>query len=215
MRSGGVVVVGAIGAGALALVIACAGPQGPQGEQGEQGISGPVGPMGPAGDAGPPGPQGPAGDAGPQGPQGAPGTANVIYSPWMYASNLCTATFDNSFIWEADLPAPALDAAILNRGQVVVYINWGLGPVPLPYSSKAGGSASTISFLPQVGTITITRFTDSSTSTDAGVTLAGFMQYRYVLIPGAVYDDGGVMPTSVGVDTTNYDEVRAAFGIPD
>jgi len=198
------------------------------------GKDGAAGPPGPSGDAGAPGVQGPPGPAGDAGP---PGTANVLYSGWAFASNITAGTYDGSAMVVANLAAPGVTSAFVQSGVVLVYMTFGVGVDPLPYTSFAGGKQSTISFIPAFGVgtggiaatennILITRFTADNSGS---VPLSSILQYRYVLIPAGRSVDGGIpfrwvpepgsslytLPTGETVDTRDYAQVRVALGIPD
>jgi hypothetical protein len=111
------------------------------------------------------------------------GTANVIYSAWNYLSDVRDTVIDGSTLSVANLPATELTSAYLNTATVIVYLNYGVGEIPLPYTSDAGGKTSTISFIPQAGRILITRYTlDDSGS----ILLSSLLQCRWVIIPGGV-----------------------------
>jgi hypothetical protein len=135
------------------------------------------------GPAGATGAQGPAGPTGGSGAKGDAGTANVIYSGWIYASKFRDTSIDESNMNIATLSAPSLTKTDLDSATILVYFTFGEGIFPLPYTSDAGGLSSIISFIPSVGSITITRYTiDNSNS----VGLSSGLQYRFVIIPGGV-----------------------------
>jgi len=73
--------------------------------------------------------------------------------------------------------------SILNKGLVLVYFTYGAGTFPLPYTSFAGGKASTMSFIPAAGKIFILRFTHDNSNS---VPLSSVLYYRYIIIPGGV-----------------------------
>jgi hypothetical protein len=111
------------------------------------------------------------------------GTANVIYSAWAYLSDVRDTVIDGSMLSVANLPATELTGAYLNSATVLVYLTFGAGEIPLPYTSDAGGKTSTVSFIPQQGNILITRYTfDDSGS----ILLSTLLQCRWVIIPGGV-----------------------------
>jgi hypothetical protein len=178
---------------------------------------------GPTGPAGPTGAAGAAGAAGATGPQGPQGTANVIYSGWEFATNFRDTVADNSYLKAADLSAPDLVDSIVNQGAVLLYFTFGSGVYTLPYTSYAGGKLNTISFIPRVGSILVTRFTaDNSNS----IPLSTILQYRYILIPGGVKGSrAGVGPVhgsqtpetadgAVDYSKMTYVEVCKLLGIP-
>ncbi|RYZ96880.1 MAG: collagen-like protein [Sphingobacteriaceae bacterium] len=173
----------------IALLFTASCKKGDVGPQGEQGATGADGVKGAKGD------------------QGPTGTANVIYSDWIYSTNFRDTLSDNSAVRAADIKAPKLTAALLNNASVMVYLNFGGGVYALPYTSYAGGKLNTISYWPRVGKIIITRFTaDNSRS----IALSSLIQYRYVIIPGAVK-----AITSKNIDLSNYVAVKKFYNIPD
>lgn len=159
------------------------------------------GPQGPAGATGETGPAGPTGAAGPE------GTANVIYSSWVYAHTFGDSTIDNSALRVGYVDAPKLSSTILNSGEVKVYFTYGGGTFPLPYTSNAGAKPSIINYTPMLNKILIYRFAfDNSNS----VALGTMLQYRYVIIPG-----GTAARKNTGVNWDNYAEVAAYYHFKD
>lgn len=136
------------------------------------------------------------------GPQGPAGTANVIYSAWNYASNFRDTVIDASNLVVATLTASEITSAYLSNATILVYLTFGAGVFECPYSSYAGGKANTISFLPEVGQILITRFTADNS---ASVSLSTLLQYRFVIIPGGVY-----VPNAV-----DYPTIARTYRIPE
>jgi len=139
------------------------------------------------------------------GATGPAGTANVVYSGWMYATNFRDTTADNSALHAADLSAPKLTTEILNGGTVMVYFTFGGGVYTLPYTSYAGGKQNTMSYWPRLGHFIITRFTaDNSNS----VPLSTILQYRYIIIPGGITADA-----AKHIDLSNFESVRKYYRI--
>ena len=94
------------------------------------------GDTGPAGPAGPAGPTGAAGAAGVPGAQGAPGTANVIYSAWLSVPFIAdtfrtTGNVLDTAGFYADIAAPKLDLAMLDKGEMKVYVNFVMSLSPV------------------------------------------------------------------------------------
>ncbi|MBL4677469.1 MAG: hypothetical protein JKY70_14895 [Mucilaginibacter sp.] len=113
--------------------------------------------------------------------KGATGTANVLYSGWVYAKNFRDSTIDNSLMHVADITEPALTTDVLNKAVINVYFTYGGGVFPLPHITYAGNKTSVINYAPRFKHFNITRFTlDNSNS----VNLSTVLQYRYVIIPG-------------------------------
>jgi hypothetical protein len=175
-----------------ALLASCA-----KGKQGE------VGPQGDKGDAGA---KGATGSAGAAGATGATGTANVIYSDWLTAKNPRDTIVDNAKLKIADLTASQLTSALLSNASMQIYIDYGAGVFPLPYTSYAGFKESTISYFPRVGRFIITRFT---TDNSGLVSLSLQMRYRYIIIPG-----GKAVATAGKINMNNYQEVKRTYNIP-
>jgi len=141
--------------------------------------------------------------------QGPAGTANVQYSSWQYAGNPRDSTIDGSALHLADLAAPALSQNIIDAGVVQVYFRLGTNAFVLPYTSFAGGKESTISFLPRLKRIIITRFTADNTNS---IPLSTALQYRYVLIPGGV-SLGAIK--NAHIDMSDYNAVAKFLQIKD
>jgi len=187
------------------------GATGARGATGATGARGAQGPKGDKGDRGETGPQGPRGATGATGPQGPAGTANVIYSNWMsFSQSQRDTVIDGTNLKVNHLAAPKLTQSIIDNGLVVVYWRYLSTVVQLPYTSDAGSGTgpaktSTISFVPKPGVIYITRYThDNSASIGFGT-----IQFRYVLIPGAV------SATIGNINLEDYNAVRTAFNIAD
>jgi hypothetical protein len=178
------------------------GPKTENGWESSVDLTGDQGPAGPGGATGPGGPPGPTGPAGPT------GTANVIYSGWQYATGFSDSTIDNSALKVGYVKAPSLTATILNSGTVLIYMTYGGGIFPLPYTSNAGGKPNTINFTPMLSKILISRFTHDNSNS---VALSTLLQYRYIIIPGSV--SGGRMATPPP-DYTDYKAVCTYYGIP-
>ena len=171
------------------------------------------GDVGPAGPAGPTGPAGAAGSPGSTGPKGDTGTANVIYSAWLDVT-YTPETDPNSgdtLDFVAHITANKLTQAILDRGEMKVYMNWGtqttpdVAPLPIldPFFT---GVIINPEFLVQK--IDLYSNFNASTFTNAG---QKYLQYRYILIPGSV---AGRL-SKPAVDWNNYNEVKAYLGLTD
>jgi len=170
------------------------------------------GDVGPAGPAGPTGPAGAAGTPGSTGPKGDTGTANVIYSPWLdvtYTAETDPNTGD-TLDFVAHITANKLTQAILDKGEMKVYMNWGtqtnadVAPLPIldPFFT---GVVINPEFLVQK--IDLYSNFNASTITNAG---QKYLQYRYILIPGSV---AGRLAQPV--DWNNYSKVQAYLGLTD
>jgi hypothetical protein len=141
------------------------------------------------------------------GATGSTGTANVIYSGWVYASGFTDAAIDHSSLKVGYVKAPGITSTLLNSGTVLIYITYGGGAFPLPYTSNAGGKPGSINFIPMPGKILITRFTHDNSNS---MVLSTGLQYRYIIIPGGV----SAGTTAPPPDRTNYKAVCDYYGIP-
>jgi hypothetical protein len=172
---------------------------------------------GDVGPAGPAGPAGPTGAAGSTGPKGDTGTANVIYSAWLDVPYKADTIHNDppdppidTIGFYATIPAPKLTNAILNTGEIKVYLNIGTPTapdiVPLPYFDIY----SLININPDYSLQEIFLYSNIDAST---VTISGVkrLPYRYILIPGSV--PGRL--SKPAVDWNNYNEVKAYLGLTD
>lgn len=110
-------------------------------------------------------------------------------SGWNTVGSITTATFDGSNVQSTTITAPQVTPAVVNDGSVQVYVSWGSGTVPLPYTSYAGGKVSTLEYVLKSGTITINRFTSDNSGS---VPISPTLQYRFVIAP----TESGYRPTS-------------------
>jgi hypothetical protein len=200
------------------------GPEGPQGEQGPQGEPGPEGPQGEQGPQGEPGPEGPQGEQGPQGepgpegPQGEPGkdgTATVIYSDWtVFVLNNWTAslTYFGQTRREYPIAVEEIDADILNRGTVMVYVRFAgtsnrTQPLPIIGPILSTTREQVLNFHLRLGLIHIEFFNLIDRDLDPGRFASGNF-YRYVIIPGGIES-----LKSATFDLNDYEGVMKHFGI--
>jgi len=158
---------------------------------------------GPAGPAGATGPAGPAGAAGAQGPAGQPGTANIIYSDWDSTETWIVDTVHNGAVidtigFHANFTAPKLDTAILNRGEVKVYMNLNTTADPVIFPIPYNDGSVFIDNIFFAGTIQLI----------SNAKLTG-IPFRYILIPG------GTHARTTKVNWNNYNEVKAYLGLKD
>jgi hypothetical protein len=168
---------------------------------------------GEAGPAGPAGPAGATGPAGPTGPKGDTGTANVIYSAWLDVTYAPDTIHNGSIIdtvgFYANITATKLTSAIINSGEMKVYMNFGTTAspdvVPLPYFDVYSLISITPDFLVQ--RIFLYSNANASTVTQGG---QKYLQYRYILIPGTV---SGRL--SKPIDWNDYNKVKAYLGLTD
>ncbi len=118
-----------------------------------------------------------------RGATGATGTANVIYSGWQAAVRVKDSIMDGTNMRIAHLYAPRITSTVQSSAAVLVYLDYGGGTFPLPFTSRSGGRMSTINFKLKTNEIVIYRFVY-----DGGALLAlgSQIRYRYVIIPGGV-----------------------------
>ena len=174
---------------------------------GKDGATGPAGPAGPAGSAGP------AGGAGAQGPKGDTGTANVIYSAWLDVAFQPDTIKDaagnviDTIGFFVNIAAPKLTNAILNSGEIKVYINVNTAAVPVVFPLPYYDVYTNININPTYLLQQIQLYSNADIST---ITVGGVkrQQYRYILIPGAV--PGQKAPK---VNWNNYNEVEEYLGL--
>jgi hypothetical protein len=161
------------------------------------------------GDTGPAGATGPAGPAGPAGPTGPAGSANVIYSAWL---DVAFSPEDDDGdgtpdFYSANIKAPKLTSAIVNSGEVKVYLNIGVPNdpyvVPIPYSNLILSAF-------YVGNIDLTSGDDLSTINTSG---GKSLQYRYILIPGG--EGARLAAGGTKINWNNYQEVKAYLQLND
>jgi hypothetical protein len=187
---------------------------------------------GATGPAGANGATGPAGPAGPIGPGGATGSANVIYSNWItspYSSR--DTTVDGTCLRIRHLDAPSLSAAILDKGTMITYMRVGsIGPYALPYTSDAGGATNTVNCIYNQQKIFVYRHTFNTCRFNSGiapafpgqpvlVNLPQSLEYRYILIPGAVSGGRFISGPAAGYTSDQlkampYEQIRNLMKIP-
>jgi hypothetical protein len=202
--------------------------EGPEGPAGATGPQGPPGTGGGAGPAGPAGPGGPAGPAGPAGPQGPAGTANVTYSAW-FTPDQNGGWVDTTINGVAtqkkfNKSAPGATLAMLNTGVVISYMKLnpdGAGGATtsirqLPYANP--GTATEYFPLHYVGSITYAHVSTGNPGVAVGAS-SGALEFRYVLIPGAVAGGRMMSGPAAGyqvaqLQSMSYQDVCSTFDIP-
>lgn len=171
----------------IAIISSCA----------EDGAPGDIGPPGPAGS------QGEQGEQGPQGDQGEPGTANVTYSDWFTITQSDWSGIGSIKITEA-IDAPEVTEEIIDKGVVLVYHQFNNQTRQLPYSYSPNGLHLVYLFV--ASSITIEGFHLNATT----ISNISPLKFRYVVIPGGTAAGG-----RIGLDYSDYEEVKAYYGIPD
>lgn len=150
--------------------------------------------------------KGPTGPSGTNGLNGKDGNANVYYSHWkLLDHSFRDTTIDGTLMKYSTDSAYGITESILDSGAVLAYLNWGVGTIPLPYISYAGGIGNSLNFMPGKKTITYTRVTfDNSGSVGA----SSGIKYRYIAIPG------GVLVGKRDLREMPYEEVCRMYNIP-
>lgn len=147
-----------------------------------------------------------------EGDVGPMGNANVIYSDWVPAKLFVDSVSDGSNVNVGHIAAPGVTGEVLEQGVIFVYMNYGAGPMPLPYTSNAGGKASTLAFWNKPGQIIPYRFTHDNTNS---IKLSTTLQYRYIILPANMAADtvkaSGRMAARQAPD---YYELCKRYGIP-
>ncbi len=107
--------------------------------------------------------------------------AKVMYSGWRSAVRMVDSVFDNTAIRAAHIYEPQLTAELLKNAAILVYLDYGQGVYPLPFTSNAVNRMSTITFHAKLRELVIMRFVY-----DAGslISISSNIRYRYVIIPG-------------------------------
>lgn len=184
-------------------------------------LKGDVGPQGPEG---PQGAEGQPGAQGPEGQPGADGNANVIVSEWKTATMQKDTIFDGTQIKVATVDAPELTDEIIQKSAILVYLDYGGGIFPLPFTSSPLGRMSTISFFPRKGKIRPTRVVYDGGSL---LPLNSNILYKYVIIPQGTVVAKGVnnsvsqplymlnnqLYTLDNLKTMNYKEISLKLNI--
>ena len=183
------------------LVLAgCEGKEGPQGPAGAQGAKG---------DPGINGTNGAKGDTGAKGDKGDTGTANVIYSDWLAIP--ATPNFKGSNYKEYAIAAPKITQEVFNSGLVYAYARSGGSASIYPLSYTFTNSYSCRIRIQQSWVIygedwvsgTVNSTWINSDKTDY------FSHIRYVIIPG------GIKARVAGLDYSDYEAVKAYYGLED
>ncbi|MEP6726012.1 MAG: hypothetical protein ABJC98_09360 [Bacteroidota bacterium] len=167
---------------------------------------------GSAGATGPAGPAGPAGGAGAAGPKGDTGVANVIYSAWLDAVYLPDTVHNGALIDTIAFYLDAtgitkLTAAILNTGEMKVYINRNTLATPIIWSLPYWDPYTNLSVVPTFLLNEIYLYADADFST-RGTGAAKIFQWRYILIPGG-------KNARSAIDWNNYAEVKKYLNLKD
>ncbi len=110
--------------------------------------------------------------------------ALAIYSGWKTAVRTKDSIMDGTSYRIQHIYAPSITAARLDNSAILVYLNYGGGVFPLPYTSNAGGRMSTISFQPKLSELVLTRMVYDG---GALVNLSSSISYRYVIVPGTTF----------------------------
>lgn len=155
------------------------------------------------GPVGPADPEGLTGSEGPQGEKGDPGSVDIIYSDW---SQLDWNLNDSSTYLYHKMEVNELTEEFIESGGVLLmYIKFENHIYPIPFS---GGNDYINYNISIPGNLMI------SVGTYDGSGVEAFLEegeYRYILIPGGVLTNG----IQGKLDLTDYNSVKAYYGIPD
>ncbi len=110
--------------------------------------------------------------------------ARVLYSGWKSAVRVKDTIMDGTQLRIAHIYAPQISETVMNSAVVLVYLDYGGGPFPLPFTSRPGGRMSTIGFKLKLRELLIFRMVYDG---GALLMLGSSIQYRYVIIPGNYY----------------------------
>jgi hypothetical protein len=187
---------------------------------GKNGAVGPQGSAGPQGPAGAAGAAGTAGATGPAGPAGATGTANVMYSAWVTPATYTKDTLFTTWHLFADIAAPKITQAILDKGAVVVYGKldgytsaiWPAAqvsvlPILVTYQEGSTTYTDTWSSLVTPGNVKIDFVNDKNLYNS----ISNAHQFRYVIIPGATL----IGAIKQHINLNDYNQVKQAFNLKD
>ncbi|TYR38210.1 hypothetical protein FXV77_02710 [Sphingobacterium phlebotomi] len=119
--------------------------------------------------------------------------ARVMYSGWQSAVRFKDSVMDNTTMHIAHIYSPHITPSVESSAVVLVYLDYGGGVFPLPYTSRPLGRMSTISYKLKAREIVITRV-----AYDGGaiIPLSSSIRYRFMIIPSNFY----VGMTRRGVD---------------
>ncbi|MVZ65333.1 hypothetical protein GQF61_05660 [Sphingobacterium sp. DK4209] len=107
--------------------------------------------------------------------------ALAIYSGWRTGVRTKDTIMDGTSYRIQHIYAPQFTASRLENSAILVYLNFGGGVFPLPYTSNAGGRMSTISFQPKLSELLLSRMVYDG---GALLNLSSNISYRYVIVPG-------------------------------
>jgi hypothetical protein len=175
------------------------------------------------GPQGPAGPQGTTGPVGQQGATGPAGTTNVIYSSWQLSGssnwifNSFTLSGSQDAVYMYNRPASGITSTVISQGMVICFMRNTGGPIglqtsyvaQLPYTYISGNTVDHYDFTipPAGGQI---YFLYKNTISPLTTSALGFIEYRYVIIPGSI--PGGRMKDPRAM---TYHELCRTYGIPE
>jgi hypothetical protein len=142
------------------------------------------------------------GTTGPAGPQGPAGPDSVIYGPWTQI-NLVFNPNDDAY--EQDLYAPGITQTVLDSGIILTYIG-----IP---------NGITVSEVLPASPYVQELYVLDSIYLSSDTTFVNGLDYRYVVVPGAVSDGQMVSGPAKGMtkeqlQTMSYQAAMKMFGIP-
>lgn len=110
--------------------------------------------------------------------------ARVLYSGWKTAVRVKDTVMDGTNMRIAHIYSPYITDAVKSSAVVMMYLDYGGGPFPLPFTSRPGGRMSTIGFHLKKSEIVIYRMVYDG---GALMMLGSQLRYRYMIIPGNLY----------------------------
>ncbi|MBV2227707.1 MAG: hypothetical protein KUL85_12680 [Sphingobacterium mizutaii] len=108
----------------------------------------------------------------------------IMYSGWRNVVRMVDTAFDNTRVRAAHIYEPQLTKEVLANSAILVYLDYGQGAYPLPYTSYAINRMSTITFHPKLRELVIMRMAYDGGPT---ISMSSYILYRYVIIPGNFY----------------------------
>lgn len=130
--------------------------------------------------------------------------ARVLYSGWKTAVRYKDSIMDGTTMRIAHIYSPQLSETVIQSAAILVYLDYGGGAFPLPYTSRAGGRISTIAFKLKLRELVLYRFVHDG---GALLPLSTGINYRFVIIPSNLY----VSLKRRNIDFNNIEAVEQAM----
>lgn len=110
--------------------------------------------------------------------------ARVMYSGWTSATGFRDSVIDGANVPIAHIYAPYITAEAANQSMIMVYLDYGGGTFPLPYTMRGAVTVNTISYKLKLRELIIYRLTHQGAT---NIPLSGIIKYRYMIIPSNIY----------------------------